>query len=168
MGGEFGGDEILGPATMRGRDWPCLRQFCIFLENRVGALHELLRSLEREDLRVLALTIVESVDFAVVRVIVDLPERAVEILDLQGIRFTERDVLAVELPRDPQPYLAAVSPLVRAELNIHYTYPLLLQGIGRGVIVLCVDDVEMAAQVLRESGRKLLTEGDLLDRGDLF
>ena len=45
-----GGEASTDAGTMRGRDWPCLRQFGIFMENRVGTLHELLRHIERHDL----------------------------------------------------------------------------------------------------------------------
>ena len=48
-----GGDEIIESATMRGQNWPCLRQFVIFLENRVGRLSELMRHVESLDIRVL-------------------------------------------------------------------------------------------------------------------
>ena len=57
---------------MRGRSWPCLRQFCVFMENRVGGLNELLRHLERHDLRVVALSIANSVDCAIVRVMLTI------------------------------------------------------------------------------------------------
>ena len=163
-----GDDHSLSPATLRGRDWPALRQFCVFLENRVGSLHEVLRNLERNDLRIIALSIVDSIDFAVVRVIVDVPERAADILKLQGIPFMENDVLAVELPDDPQPYMTVVGALVRAEMNIHYTYPLLFRRNVRGAIVLHVDNLELAQQVLREQGQSLLSEGDLLEGGEFF
>ena len=52
-----GGEAYTDPSTMHGRDWPCLRQFCVFMENRVGRLHNLMRRLERDDLRIIALSI---------------------------------------------------------------------------------------------------------------
>jgi hypothetical protein len=67
----FGGQASTDPSTLRGRDWPCLRQFGIFMENRVGTLHELLRHIERHDLRVMALTVVDSVDFSIARLVVN-------------------------------------------------------------------------------------------------
>ena len=67
-----GGETYTDPETMHGRDWPCLRQFCVFMENRVGRLHNLMRCLERDDLRIIALSIDDSVDCAVVRLMFDL------------------------------------------------------------------------------------------------
>ncbi|MFM7863481.1 MAG: acetolactate synthase, partial [Planctomycetaceae bacterium] len=62
-------DSAIGPATTRGRDWPCLRQFVLFIDNRVGSLPDLLRRVERDDLRIVALSILDSSDCAVARVI---------------------------------------------------------------------------------------------------
>jgi len=86
------------PETIPERNWPCLRQFCVFIENRVGSLHDLMRHLERHDLRVVALSIDNSVDFAVVRLMVDSYERARELFHLGGYSFIENDIIGVELP----------------------------------------------------------------------
>ena len=75
MSSGFGDDALVHPTTSRGRDWPCLRQFIVFLENRVGSLHELLRVIERDDLRIMALSILDSADCAVARVIVNHSNR---------------------------------------------------------------------------------------------
>lgn len=147
---------------MRGRDWPCLRQFCVFMENRVGRLHEMFRQVERHDLRIVGLSVVDSVDFAVARVILDNADRGRELFQLAGLTVTETDVVGVELPDSPQPFVSIFTSLVSAELNIHYTYPLLRRQ-GRGGIVLHVDDVDQATQILSAAGFRLITENDLLE-----
>jgi len=163
MSSGFASDITTGPATMRGRDWPCLRQFCVFMENRVGRLHEMFRHIERHDLRVVGLSVVDSVDFAVARVILDNSDRARELFQLAGLTITETDVVGVELPDAPQPFVSIFTALVSAELNIHYTYPLLRRRQGRGGIVVHVDDVDQTTQILTAAGFRLITENDLLD-----
>ena len=163
MSSGFTGGFTTDPATMRGRDWPCLRQFCIFMENRVGRLHEVFRQVERHDLRLVGLSVVYSVDFAVARLIVDNSDRARELFQLAGLTVTETDVVGVELPEKPQPFLSIFTALVSAELNIHYTYPLLHRRQGRGAIALHVDDVDQATQILSAADFRLITEGDLLE-----
>lgn len=163
MSMEFGGEATVSPATMRGREWPCLRQFCVFLENRVGRLHDLLRYLEGHDLRVMALSIVDSVDFAVVRVLLDNYERGHELFQLSNFNVFENDIIAVELPDDPQPLVSICVPLLQAEINIHYSYPLLYRRHGRSAMALYVDDVDEGLRVLREKGLRIITENDLLD-----
>lgn len=151
------------PETIPERNWPCLRQFCVFIENRVGSLHDLMRHLERHDLRVVALSIDNSVDFAVVRLMVDSYERARELFHLGGYSFIENDIIGVELPDSGQPYLSVCTTLLQAEINIHYTYPLLYRRGGRGAIALFVDDIDRGLELLTDKGHQIITENDLLE-----
>ena len=160
---EFGEDIPVAPETMEGHNWPCLRQFCVFLENRVGCLHDLMKQLERGDLKVIALSIVDSVDFAVARVIVDNTDLAREILTLNGFTIFENDIVGVELPEKDQPYTSILTALMRGEINIDYTYPLLYEREGRKAVAIKVENVDTALSMLRAQGLKVLTEADLKD-----
>lgn len=168
MAGGFSEGVGTAQATMRARDWPCLRQFCVFMENRVGRLHELLRHLEQHDLRVVALSIVDSVDFAVARLMVDNSDRARDLFALSNFTVMENDIIGVELPDDPQPFMQVFITLLAAELNINYTYPLLYRRRGRAAIALHTDDIDQASQVLQQTGLRLVTEGDLQDDDEYF
>lgn len=168
MAKSFGGKDLTDPETLRGRDWPCLRQFCVFLENRVGKLNELMRHLETADVRVVGLTIVDSVDFAMVRLIFNNTDRAREKLELSGFLFSESDVVGVQLPEDDMPLTTICTTLLKAEMNIHHAYPLLYRHRGHGTVALYVDDVDLSCKVLRESGLRVITESDLLDDDELF
>jgi hypothetical protein len=168
MPGDLGGRDVGDSLTARGRDWPGLRQFCVFMENRVGCLHDLLRHIEQHDLRVVALSIVDSVDFAVARLMVDHPDRAREIFSLSGLTVIENDLLGIVLPDDPQPFSRICLALVAAELNIHYMYPLNYRRQGRGAIAIYVDQIDSAIRALQDQGIRLLTEGDLLQDDEFF
>ena len=157
----FEGGQDSDTETMRGQSWPCLRQFCVFLENRVGRLNDVMRQLESIDTRVMAMSIVDSVDFAVVRLMFGNADRAREKLELSGILFSESDVVGVELPDGDKPFHAVCSALVKAEVNIHHAYPLLYRRHGRGAMAMFVDDVDQAVQVLQEAGHRIVTENDL-------
>lgn len=159
---EGGGLEAM---TSRSQDWPCLRQFSVFMENQVGGLHQLFKSLERHDLKIIALSVVDSVDCAVVRLMVNDADRAREIFKLSNYHVFEKDMLGVLLPDDPQPMLRICLALMQAELNIHYTYPLIFQKNGKGAIALCVDDIDLATRILRDKEHEIITEGDLHDNG---
>ena len=164
----FGSDAPADPATLHGRDWPTLRQFGVFLENRVGNLHDLLRRIEGQDLRIMALSIVDSVDCAVVRLVLDDYERGKEVLNLAGFQVFEADLIGVELPSDPQPYVRICIALLEAEINIHYTYPLLYRRKGHGAIALYVDDIDFGLRTLAEKGHRIITEKNLLDDDEFF
>jgi len=163
-----GGGQATEAVTARSRAWPCLRQFAVFVENRVGRLHELLRLFESHAIRVVALSIANSVDCAFVRIMVNDADRGREILQLSKFAFAEIDLIGVELPDGPQPFVQICLALLQAELNVQYTYPLLYHRGGRGAIALYVDDVDLALRTLEEKGLNIVTESDLLMDDEMF
>jgi hypothetical protein len=163
-----GSGESTEAVTARGRQWPTLRQFAVFLENRVGRLHDLLRRFESHDIRVVALSIANSVDCAFVRIMVNDADRGREVLKLSNFPFAEIDLIGVELPDGSQPFVQICLALLQAELNVHYTYPLLYHRSGRGAIALYVDDIDLALRTLEDKGLSIVTESDLLLDDDMF
>jgi hypothetical protein len=160
---DAGAGSVTPAATSRGQSWPCLRQFNVFTENRVGRLHELMRLFEGPEIHVVALSVANSVDCAFVRIMVNDSDRGREILNLSKFAFTEIDLVGVELPPGPKPMMNICLALLQAELNVHYTYPLLYRRHGRGAIALFVDDVDLALRTLEEKGMRIVTENDLLE-----
>jgi hypothetical protein len=156
-------EEILPPQTEDGAGFERTRlpQFTIFLENRVGRLNALVRVLEEDVGMINALSIEESADSALVRVICGKPEDARQALKETGFAFGETDILAVELPKgNAKPLVSICAALLSAEINIHYAYPLLLRPRGPAV-ALYVDDPTLAAQILIRKGFTLIGESDL-------
>jgi hypothetical protein len=162
MSSGFGDDAAVEPTTSRDRDWPCLRQFVIFLENRVGTLQRVMRRVERDDLRIVALSILDSSDCAMARLIVDHYERARELLTFGNFTLFESDVIGVRLPDSNQPYAAILSALMAAELNVQYMYPLNYQKHGRGTVAIYLTEIDEALRVLKERKFELVTEDDLM------
>src|SRR5438132_10650873 len=101
----FGDDEgaEVGFTTARGRDWPSVRQFNVFVENRLGGLMNVVRRFETSDNRIISLTVVDSADCAIIRIVVADPERAFETFQQAKLPFTESNLLVVQLPEDRQP-----------------------------------------------------------------
>jgi hypothetical protein len=161
----FGDKDPIGYDTARGRDWPSVRQFNIFLANRLGALLDLLRRFETSDVKVVSLTVVETADCAIIRLVPSDYERGYEILTSAKIPFTESDLLVVKLPDDDRPLLTITKALLTGEINICYMYPLLIGvgPMGNTAVALYVDDFEGAAAILEGQGFTLFTENDLKD-----
>jgi hypothetical protein len=159
----FGGDEgaQIGFSTSRGRDWPSVRQFNVFLENRLGALLNVVRRFETTDVRIVSLTVVDSADCAIIRMVLSDPERAMEIFHQAGFPITESDLLVVQLPSGDQPLLQICKALLAAEISIHYAYPLLVGPQGSPALALKVEDIDTAASFLRQRGFVLFSERDL-------
>ncbi len=155
--------DILGSNTANdtGFEPPRLRQFTVFLDNRVGRLRALVQHLEEASGPVVAISIEESADSALVRLICTNPDWGKDILEKYGFPFAESDVLAVELPRKTkQPLIAICTAMLAGEINIHYAYPLLIHPHGPA-LVLYVDDTTLAAQILIRKGFTLISESDL-------
>lgn len=151
--------------TMRGRDYAGIRQFTIFLENRVGQLLEVIRRFEGTGIRVVALSISDAAECAFVRFVVSDPERGREILERAGLAIIESDLIGVELPTGPQPLLRVCTALLQAEVNIIQAYPLLMQPDGRPSVALMVDNLELSTETLNAKGFRIITEADLADSG---
>jgi hypothetical protein len=156
-------EEVLPPQTEHGAGFERTRvpQFTIFLENRVGRLSSLVRAIEENVGTINALSIEESADSALVRLICADPDNGREALRNGGFSFSETEILAVELPRKTRcPILSICTALLSAEINVHYVYPLLSRPRGPA-IALYVDDPTLAAQILIRKGFVLIGESDL-------
>lgn len=150
-----------GFSTMRGRDYAAIRQFTVFLENKVGQLLEVVRRFEGSGVRIVALSIVDSAECAFVRFLLSQPEQGREILERAGLAIIESDLIGVELPEGDQPLLQVCTALLQAEVNIVQAYPLLVRPRGVPVVALMVDNIEMGQETLAAKGFKMITEGDL-------
>ena len=157
----FGGEAGIDYATARGRDWPSVRQFNVFLENRIGALMDLVRHFETTDIHIVSLMVIDSADCAIIRIVLSDPERALEIFHQAKLPVSESDLLVVRLPEGPQPLVQICKALLMAEINVHYAYPLLVGPFGHAALALHVEDHENAVLTLSKQGFTLVTENDL-------
>jgi len=150
-----------GFSTMRGRNYPAIRQFTVFLENRVGQLLEVVRRFEGSKVRIVALSIADTSECAFVRFLLSHPEEGREILERAGLAIIESDLIGVEMPEGPQPLLEICTALLQAEVNIVQAYPLLVRPRGRAAVALMVDNIDMAQETLARKDFTMITEGDL-------
>ena len=159
-------EEILPPQTQSGAGFELtrVRQFTVFLENRVGRLQMLVRALEESSAGIAAMNIEESADAALVRIVCNEADQGRDALRAAGFAFSESELLAVELPKKSKhPLTAICSTLLAAEINIHYCYPLLTRPHGPAVL-LYIEDPTLAAQLLIKKDFTLIGESDLRRR----
>lgn len=152
-----------GFSTMRGRNYPTIRQFTVFLENRVGQLLEVVRRFEGSRVRIVALSINDATECAFVRFLLSHPEQGREVLERAGLAMIESDLIGLELPEGPQPLLQVCTALLQAEVNIVQTYPLIVRPHGRPAVALMVDNIDLAMETLNAKGFRMVTEADLTD-----
>lgn len=158
------GDEAgTGFSTIRGRDYPSIRQFTVFLENRVGQLLEVIRRFEGSHVRIVALSINDSAECAFVRFLLSHPEEGREILERAGLAIIESDLIGVELPEGHQPLLKICTALLQAEVNIIQAYPLIVRPHGSAAVALMVDNIDLGLETLASKEFRTITEADLLE-----
>src|SRR5947209_19889919 len=158
--GEDSGAGV-GFETARGRDWPSVRQFNVSVANRLGGLANVIRRFETTDNHIVSLTVVDSADCAIIRLVLSDPERALETFQQAKLPVTESDLLVVQLPQGDQPLLQICKALLAAEVGIDYAYPLLVGPQGSAALALHVEDIEVATQHLQRQGFTLFSENDL-------
>lgn len=158
--GESGGSE-LDYETMQARNWPSITQYSVFLENRVGQLLEIIRLFQGSKVRIVGLTISDSADCSILRLILSHPEQGREILSLNKNAFAYNELIVVELPAGPSSLVDVCATLLQAEINIYYSYPLIVHPNGRAAMALHVDNIEQATSTLHTRGFEILTEADL-------
>lgn len=126
----------------------------------------MVRAIESSGGRIVGLSIEESTDATLVRLICSDADLGRRVLAANRYFYTESELLAVELPkRAGEPLIAICSALLAAEINIHYAYPLLLRPRGPA-LALYVDDPTLAARLLLRRGFILIGESELKDAKD--
>ncbi len=132
-----------------------IKQLSIFVENKVGRLQNIVNALGENDVNISALSIADTTDFGILRIIVDNPDKAKLVLKGMGVISKTTDVVAVYID-DRSGGLAAVLDLVsNAGIGIEYMYAFLGRREGKALMVLKADDEEMLEQVLTRHGIEL-------------
>lgn len=150
--------DFVTPAKLRG---PLVRQFVIYLENKLGALLNLTRTLGQNGIHICGLSIVDTADAAVIRVVVDDPDRCHAVLDAHDIPATENPVLVVRVVQGPEQLESVLRALVEAEVNLDYLYALLQHPKGYTLIAIHCEDPGYARYAMDRMGIEVLTQADL-------
>jgi hypothetical protein len=137
-----------------------VKQFSVFIENRVGRLFDLVALLTAHQVHIMAMTTIDTTDTAIDRLIVDDPDRARELLAANNFAYTECDVLAVEFGDESQ-LKHILGALVAVEVNIHYAYSFVMRPEGKSAVAISCEDNDLAAQSLNSRGFKALTQRDI-------
>ena len=136
-----------------------VKQISVFLENKPGRLARVTQMLGEAKVNIRAFMVAEAGEFGMIRVIVDDPGRALDLLSTKGMICRAAEVVCVEIP-DEVGQLARISGLLSEKsVNIDYAYAF-MTGSGRAVIVLSLDDIQRGVEVLGHDYR-LLGPGDM-------
>src|SRR5438094_557139 len=149
------------PETTSKMGGPLVKQFSVFLPNKVGAMLEVVKLLNTQNTHVVALSVSESTDSAIARIIVSDPGRVEKLFREKNVAFGVCEVVVVEVREVATQLVKLLAALVMAEVNVHFTYSLLIRPRGFAAIALHVDDTECASSVLMGEGFKMLSQNDI-------
>ena len=142
-----------------------IKQMSVFVENTTGRLAELTKILAAENIDLKAATIAETVDFGILRCIVDDPEKATAVLKAHGFTASITEVLAVEMSDHPGGFAAILEVLAKERIPVDYIYSTVRSKEETAAIVMKVEDPEKAIQQLQKNNVKLYTMEELLELG---
>ncbi|PKQ21327.1 MAG: amino acid-binding protein [Actinobacteria bacterium HGW-Actinobacteria-6] len=138
-----------------------IQQISVFLENKSGRLAELTRALGNANVNMRALMVADTAEFGVVRVICDVPHRALGVLDAAGFGATITDVIAVEVPDRPGGLADVLETLDAAGMNVEYAYCFVEPTGEAAVDIFRVDDPLAAEAALSAAGLVVVEPGAL-------
>lgn len=129
-----------------------VKQISIFLENKCGRMIHVSEVLGQAGINIRALSIADTSDFGILRLIVDQPDRACDVLREKGFMASVTEVIAVEVPDEPGGLARVLSPLEAAGINIEYLYAFVQKRTADALILMRVENIPAALQALREKG----------------
>jgi len=134
-----------------------VKQISIFLENRADRLNEVIELLGRRKINIRALSLADTSDFGILRLIVNKPEDAYKVLRKAGFttRFTE--VIAVEVPDRPGGLASVLKIFKDANLDVEYLYAFVEKLKEGAVVIFRIEEIDRAIGILRQKGVNLLT-----------
>lgn len=138
-----------------------VRQISVFMENKVGPLAEITTLLAQHQINMRALSVAETQDFGILRIIVEEPEKAEQVLKDNQIIFRESSVLAVLMEDRPGSMAAVVDQLAQAGIPVEYAYAFITRQADNACLILKVKEDEAAEALLEREGIRSLSEQEL-------
>ena len=125
-----------------------IRQISVFIENRAGRLETVAKLLGEAGINIRALSLADTSDFGILRLIVNRPAEAAELLRGQGFTICLSDVVAVEIPDVPGGLAGVLGVLDRGGINVEYMYAFVQREAESAVMIFRFDKVDQAIEVL--------------------
>jgi hypothetical protein len=136
-----------------------IHQLSVFLENKSGRLTEVLEVLGGQNIRITALSVADTTDFGILRIIVSEPEKARELLKQNAFTVNITEVISVIAPNEAKHYAKVLKILSDLNISVEYTYAFSVED--KSIIILrCNNNIE-AIKALKSHEMELLTSSDL-------
>lgn len=137
------------------------KQISIFLENKAGRLAHVTRVLGDAHINIRALSIADTSDFGILRLIVNDPNKAYQVLKEKGFTVSETEVIAVQVPDTPGSLATVLEELNAQQLNIEYLYAFFGTNDNEALVVFRVEDIARAKEAFNKKGIRFVEEEKL-------
>jgi hypothetical protein len=133
-----------------------VEQISIFLENKSGRLAEVAEVLAAAEVNIRALSLADTTDFGILRLIVNDTEKAKKVLKENGFTVGKTEVLAVEVSDRPGGLAAILNVMGKNGINVEYMYAFVQKSGGHAIIIFRFDEIEKAIGTLQKAGIRIL------------
>ena len=137
-------------------------QLSAFVANKPGHLQKVLKVLADENINIITLTIAETSDFGILRMIVNDPDKGYMALKKNNITSSVTDVLALEIEDTPGSLFRALDVFAQMNLNIEYMYAFTEKRDGKAVMIFRFEDIEAAKEALQNKGYNIVRKIDII------
>lgn len=134
-----------------------VKQISVFLENKSGRLAKVTKVLGDNNINIRALSIADTTDFGILRLIVNNPEKAWQVLKAEEFTVSETEIIAVQVPDHPGGLAGILQILEDSKINIEYMYAFVGKSGADAVVVFRVEDIDRAITLLQQKGIRLLS-----------
>ena len=128
-----------------------IKQISVFLENKSGRLIRVAQTLGENEINIRGLSIADTSDFGILRMIVDQPDKAIDVLKEGGIMATVTEVIAMEVPDTPGGLAEVLTYMEEAGINIEYLYSFIEKPSSNAIIMMRVERINDALEVLKKN-----------------
>ncbi|MBW2135565.1 MAG: ACT domain-containing protein [Deltaproteobacteria bacterium] len=129
-----------------------VKQISVFLENKAGRLAEVTKVLGDADINIRALSLADTTDFGILRLIVDQYDQAIEVLKEHGFTVGKTEVIAIEGPDRPGGLAGVLQILSASQINVEYMYAFVHHSGKNAVIIFRFDNLDRAIELLQQRG----------------
>ena len=138
-----------------------VKQISIFIENRSGRLREVAGVLGEKSINIRALSLADTSDYGILRLIVDRPDEALDVLKNANFTLSETDVIAVEVSDSPGGLSKVLNILGDAGINVEYMYAFVEKSSNNAVMIFRIEDIEGAIKVLSDNNVTILSHEEV-------
>ena len=133
-----------------------IKQLSVFVENKPGRLAEITSAIAEKGINMRALSVTDTTDFGILRVIVDKPDEAAAVLKSAGLTVSLTDVIAIGIDDKPGAFASAIKVLADADITVDYIYAFVPRTQASAYVILHVGDNEAAVKVLTAAGIEMV------------